>query len=78
MLPFPGPATSRGCRRHHQEIVGIAVGEIGMITIQPERSGDRRGEFEVPEPFWLVKKLHPQALAEGTGLARYRSEFHEL
>jgi putative acetyltransferase len=37
-----------------------------------------RCEFDVPEAYWLVQELHPQALAGVQGLARYRSEFHEL
>ena len=37
VFPLPGPASSRNSRGDHQEIGGIALGEVGMITIRPER-----------------------------------------
>jgi putative acetyltransferase len=35
-------------------------------------------EFDVPNAYWLVKELRPQALTEIKALARYRPEFHQL
>jgi putative acetyltransferase len=68
------------CREMGVDAVFV-IGEPEFYTrfgFVPASDFHIRCEFSVPQTYWLVKELEPQALSDISGLAKYRPEFHNL